>query len=99
MPNRHVETILDVTEEEAEKLAVAVRDIAKAVENEYKPKGITIWQNNGVPSSQSIAHVHFHVAGTIETGGTEWGDVPELSLEETENIANKLRLYFRSYSL
>jgi|SRR5690554_173995 len=99
IPNRHVKTILDVTEEEAGKLAIAVRDIAKAIESEYKPKGITIWQNNGVPSSQSIAHVHFHVAGTLETGGTEWGDVPELPIEETEGIAEKLRPFFSSYSL
>jgi histidine triad (HIT) family protein len=99
IPNRHVETILDVTQEEAEKLAIAVRDIAKAIESEYKPKGITIWQNNGIPSSQSIAHVHFHVAGTLETGGTEWSDVPELPLEETEDIAEKFRPFFSSYSL
>ncbi len=99
IPTRHVETILDVTEEEAGKLSIAVRDVAKAVESEYKPKGITIWQNNGVPASQSIGHVHFHVAGTLETGGTEWGDVPELSLEETEMIADKLRPFFRSYKL
>lgn len=99
IPNRHVETILDVTDEEAEKLAVTVRDIAKAIESEFKPRGIAIWQNNGVPSSQSIAHVHFHVAGTLETGGTEWGDVPELSLVETDCIADKLRPLFSSYSL
>lgn len=99
IPNRHVETILDVTEEEAGKLAIAVRDVAKAIESEYKPKGITIWQNNGVPSSQSIAHVHFHVAGTLETGGTEWGDVPELPLEKTEDIAEQFRPFFSSCSL
>tara|TARA_Y100001001_G_C7964315_1_gene293628 strand:+ start:818 stop:1273 length:456 start_codon:yes stop_codon:yes gene_type:complete len=99
IPNRHVETILDVTDEEAEKLAIAVRDTAKAIESEFKPQGITVWQNNGVPSSQSIAHVHFHVAGTLKTGGTEWGDVPELSLLETDRIANKLRPLFSSYSL
>lgn len=99
IPNRHVETILDVTEEEAGKLAIAVRDVAKAIESEYKPKGITIWQNNGVPSSQSIAHVHFHVAGTLETGGTEWGDVPELPLDKTEEIAEKFRPFFSSCSL
>ncbi len=99
IPNRHVETILDVNEEEAGKLAVAVRDIAKAIVSEYQPKGISIWQNNGVPSSQSISHVHFHVAGTLETGGTEWGDVPELPLEKTEDIADKLRPFFSPYSL
>lgn len=99
IPNRHVGTILDVTEEEAGELALAVRDVARAIESEYKPKGITIWQNNGVSSSQSIAHVHFHVAGTLKIGGTEWGDVPELPLEETEKIAEKLRPFFRSYGL
>jgi hypothetical protein len=40
-----------------------------------------------VPAAQTVGHVHFHVAGTLSDGGTEWGDVPELSLAETEAIA------------
>jgi histidine triad (HIT) family protein len=37
--------------------------------------------------------VHFHVAGTLPGGGTEWGEVPRLSVPETDAIADQLRPY------
>ncbi|CAA6833994.1 Uncharacterised protein [Acinetobacter baumannii ATCC 17978] len=86
---------MEITDQEATNLIIGVKNAAIAIEKEYKPLGISIWQNNGVPASQSIGHVHFHVAGTLEKGGTEWEDVPELSLEETEKIAVRLRSYFK----
>ena len=95
IPARHIETILEVSEKEAAQLAIGVRNAARVIEREYKPLGISIWQNNGVSASQTIGHLHFHVAGTLAEGGTDWGDVRELSLEETERIAVKLRPYFK----
>lgn len=95
IPLRHVETVLEISDQEATQLAIGVRDAARAIEQEYKPSGISIWQNNGTPASQSIGHVHFHVAGTLEEGGTDWGAVPELPLEKTEEIAVRLRPYFK----
>lgn len=94
IPTRHVETFLCVTDQEASNLSRAVRDAAKAIELEYKPSGISIWQNNGISASQSIGHVHFHVAGTLDEGGTNWGKVSELPLSATEEIAARLRTYF-----
>lgn len=94
IPLRHAETLLEITDQEASNLIIGVKNAAIAIEQEYKPLGISVWQNNGVPASQSIGHIHFHVAGTLEKGGTEWDDVPELSLKETEKIAVRLRPYF-----
>jgi histidine triad (HIT) family protein len=96
IPLRHIETLMEISDKEAAQLAIGVRDVAKAIQREYKPSGISVWQNNGIPASQTIGHVHFHVAGTLEEGGTNWGNVPELSLEETEEIAIRLRPYFGS---
>lgn len=46
-----------------------------------------VWQNNGIPAHQSLPHLHFHVAGTLPDGGTDWGDVPKLTLAQTDAIA------------
>jgi histidine triad (HIT) family protein len=95
IPVQHAETLLDISDEQAATLAIGIREAAKAIEQEYSPEGIYVWQNNGKPASQTIGHVHFHVAGTLEKGGTEWGKVPELDLQETEKIAIRLRPYFK----
>lgn len=92
--NRHRETLLDVTQEEAAALGIFVQQAAAAIAQEYKPFGISVWQNNGIPANQAINHVHYHVAGTLEEGGTVWGSVPELSLQATEEIASRLTKYF-----
>ncbi len=94
IPIRHAETILEVTDHEAALMGVVVKDAARAIALEYQSEGVAVWQNNGVSASQAIEHVHFHVAGTLLGGGTNWGEVPELEIEETEAIAVRLRPYF-----
>ncbi|WP_341858590.1 HIT domain-containing protein [Qipengyuania sp. GPGPB31] len=90
LPVRHVPTILEMTDAEAAAVAIAVRDAAILINDAYSKPGIAIWQNNGVPAGQAINHVHFHVAGTLEGGGTEFGPVTEISVEQTDAIAKRL---------
>ncbi|HJV70038.1 HIT family protein [Ideonella sp.] len=91
IPLRHVSTILELTDAEASSIAIAVREAARAIDWAYARSGIAVWQNNGVPAGQTIGHLHFHVAGTLDSGGTNWGAVPERSISETEVIADRLR--------
>lgn len=91
IPVRHVETILDLNDEESGALMIAVREAARIIDRAEGRPGIAVWQNNGVPAGQSISHVHFHVAGTLPGGRTEWGVVPELPVSETDALADKLR--------
>jgi len=95
VPSRHCETILDLTDQEAAEVLVAVRDVARAIDSAYCRPGIAVWQNNGRSADQAIGHVHFHIAGTLDEGGTEWGPVPEVSLSEAEWVADELRPYLR----
>lgn len=90
LPTRHTETILDLTDAEAAALMNDVRKVARLVDRAYQRPGIAIWQNNGSPAHQTIAHMHFHVAGTLDAGGTDWGPVPELPITDTDAIAARL---------
>jgi len=91
MPTRHRRTILDLPPDEACAVMQDVVDAAKAIEAIEQPEGLAVWQNNGVAADQTIAHVHFHVAGTLPGGGTERGEVDEVSLAETDKIGHRLR--------
>jgi histidine triad (HIT) family protein len=91
VPVRHCPTILDLRDEESGALMNEIRHAARIVDAAERRPGIAIWQNNGTTANQAVAHVHFHVAGTLEEGGTKWGEVPKLSVAETDAIAERLR--------
>jgi histidine triad (HIT) family protein len=91
IPTRHVETILDLDDAEARAIMDDLRQVACLIDRAFGRPGIAIWQNNGISAHQAIPHVHFHVAGTLDGGGTEFGPVAELSISETEVIAARLR--------
>jgi histidine triad (HIT) family protein len=93
IPVAHRPTLLDLDEAEAPAIMAAVIAAGRAITNAYKSEGLAVWQNNGVPAHQTIPHVHFHIAGTLPEGGTEWNNVDEVSVAETDAIAVKLRPY------
>lgn len=94
IPTTHRETLLDLSDVECAAVMTDLRNAARAIDAAYHRPGISVWQNNGEPASQSIRHAHFHVAGTLDSGGTRWDGVPELSLEEAELIAVRIRSHW-----
>ena len=96
IPIEHRVTILDLTAEESAALMGSVGRVARALAVALDPDGIAVWQNNGVPANQSIPHVHVHVAGTLPEGGTERGDVPNLTVAATDQTAATLRPHLDS---
>jgi histidine triad (HIT) family protein len=93
VPTAHRVTLFDLSEEETMALSSATTRAAAAIRDAFDPEGIVIWQNNGVPASQSVPHVHVHVAGTVPGGGTISVSVPRLSVRETDAIADRLRAH------
>lgn len=91
VPIEHKPTLLDLEPSQASAIMTAVIVATRAITEAYKPEGIAVWQNNGISAHQTIPHVHFHVAGTLPEGGTDWDDVDEVSVAETDTIARRLR--------
>jgi histidine triad (HIT) family protein len=57
----HLETIVDLSPDQATAAFGTVRRVAGAVEAAFKPDGLTIWQSNGPVGWQVIPHFHVHV--------------------------------------
>lgn len=93
VPVRHAPTVLDLGDDESHAVIDLTKRAASAIDQADRRPGISIWQNNGVEAKQAIPHFHFHVAGTVPGGGTEWDEVDELSINETDLIAERLRPY------
>lgn len=93
MPVVHRPTLIDLTRVEAMEIGALLVDVTRAIDRVQGPEGVAVWQNNGVAADQAIPHVHFHVAGTYPGRGTERGQVPEISLAETDRIAGSLKLW------
>ena len=91
---RHVPTLLGLREAELHAVSSLLQRAAAAIDSVDERPGISVWQNNGVDAHQAIPHFHFHVAGTLDGGGTEWKEVHELSIAETDVIAERLRSHF-----
>lgn len=87
---RHAPTVLDINDVESDAVMRLVRRAAHAIDEVEQRPGMSVWQNSGIDAHQAIPHSHFHVTRTVPAGGTEWDDVNELSIEETEEIASRL---------
>ena len=61
MPTAHFETIDDLDEVTAAKLAWSTVRVSRAVGRAYAPDGINVWSSNGKAAGQEVPHVHIHV--------------------------------------
>jgi histidine triad (HIT) family protein len=66
---RPYETLLDADDATAGALFVAARRIARAVEQAFRPAGITILQANRPAAGQTVPHLHLHVLPRHENDG------------------------------
>ena len=60
-PLRHVESLSDLTDQEALALHRLQCDCMKVLEKEFNPEGFNVGYNLGNNSGASISHLHMHV--------------------------------------
>ena len=89
----HCETILDLNEEQAATIFQVVNRIAKAVQEEFKPEGMTVLQANRKAGWQTIPHFHFHVLPRhTEDGVNLTWPAKNPPAEELADLANRIKL-------
>lgn len=87
------ETLLDMDEETAAAMMRAAWKIARAVQAEFQPDGITILQANRPAAWQTVPHAHLHVLPrhTNDGVGLVWPR-REPGLERLRELAARLRV-------
>lgn len=60
IPKTHCENLYELTEDEAANLFKAAPKIANALNEEFKPAGLNLLQNNGSFAGQTVYHFHMH---------------------------------------
>lgn len=58
---KQVETILDLDDDLAGALFRTVTKVARAIQREFKPEGLTILQANKPVGWQTVPHLHLHI--------------------------------------
>mgnify|MGYP003580344088 CR=1 FL=1 len=74
MPNRHAQTLFDLTVQEDVGIMQAARRPSAASVKAFAPDGVLLYQNNGAGSGQEVPHYHFHVVP--RQLGSDWGIGP-----------------------
>lgn len=70
---RQLETVMDLDDELAGALFRTAAKVARAVEQAFRPAGITLLQANRPAGWQTVPHVHIHVLPRHEGDGVELG--------------------------
>lgn len=57
----HLETIVDLSPDQAAAAFRTVSRVARAIDTAFKPEGLMILQTSGAASGQTVPHFHLHV--------------------------------------
>ncbi len=60
-PNRHVEDVRDLSEEEERRVTALTRRLLNVLEATHQPAGFNIGYNMGPSAGASINHLHLHI--------------------------------------
>jgi histidine triad (HIT) family protein len=89
LPKEHYVNVLDTPKELYGYMNEVVKKVAQKIQQEYKPEGILINQNNGRKAGQEIDHVHIHVKPIYEDTkvfreGNHRKQLPEEEMKEIQ---------------
>ena len=88
IPKQHIETYLDLSENELVKLSVGVKKAMEKIQAVLKPDGYNIGWNQKSAGGQVVPHLHIHIfpryegdgGGSVHSIAKKWdGDVGEIA--------------------
>lgn len=88
LPKNHAKDVFEASEEDASKIYVLAKKIAKGMKEGLKCDGVNILQNNGEYAGQTVFHLHMHVIPRYKDDKVNimWTPKEKPSDEELENL-------------
>jgi histidine triad (HIT) family protein len=92
IPYEHVETLYDLTEEQASAIFQATVKVACAVRQASGCQGLNLVQSNGRVGQQDVLHFHMHLIPRFEGDGIvlKWNNTPS-SRGQLDKFAREIR--------
>ena len=89
---KHAENLYALNEEQAAAIARACVKVSNAIQNAFKPEGLSVYQANGQAAGQTVFHYHVHLLPRHAGDGMEiiW-PVKNPPREKLEEYAAKIR--------
>jgi len=61
LPKNHADNLYELSDEDASKIFIVAKKVARAMKEAFHCKGLNILQNNGELAGQTVFHLHVHV--------------------------------------
>lgn len=94
IPRYHADGLLDIGEEDLQRVVLVVQGLARIVRRELKPDGLNIIQSNGQAAGQVIPHFHMHVIPRLKEDRLsklmDWGMEPG-DMDAITKLAERIR--------
>ena len=89
---KHAANLYELDEQQAAAIARACVKVSKAIQNAFKPEGLSVYQANGKAAGQTVFHYHVHLLPRHAGDGMEltW-PVKNPPRETLEAYAQKVR--------
>jgi histidine triad (HIT) family protein len=89
---KHAANLVALDEEQAQAVARACLKVSKAIQEAFKPEGLSVYQANGKAAGQTVFHYHVHLLPRHAGDGMEltW-PVKNPPRERLEDYAAKIR--------
>lgn len=93
IPNAHVKTVYDLSDELAARIFQATVKIARAARDVSGCEGLNLVQSNEEAGQQDVFHFHLHIVPRFKGDAItlDWDNTPE-SDEKLSRLADELRL-------
>ena len=86
----HLETIVDLSPDQAAAAFRTVSRVARAIDTAFKPEGLMILQTSGAASGQTVPHFHLHVLPRTANDGAFVSSTPAPPLPEIRFLASNV---------